>query len=110
MDWNDSPEQAAFREEAAKFIQERLPEYYRNSDDEGGGEGLFGWYADRISEDPTVKQAADDWAAALAERGWVAPALAEGVRRRRPDHDGAVHPQRRSWRAPRRPMVGGSGV
>jgi alkylation response protein AidB-like acyl-CoA dehydrogenase len=73
MDWNDSPEQAAFREEAAKFIQERLPEYYRNADDDGGGEGLFGWYADRISDDPKVKQAADDWAKALAERGWVAP-------------------------------------
>jgi len=72
MDWNDSPEQAAFREDAARFIAERLPEHYRNAKDDGG-EGLFGWYADRISEDPETKQAADDWAAALAERGWVAP-------------------------------------
>jgi alkylation response protein AidB-like acyl-CoA dehydrogenase len=72
MDWNDSPEQAAFRADAAKFIAERLPDHYRNARDEGG-EGLFGWYADRISEDPETKKAADDWAAALAERGWVAP-------------------------------------
>jgi alkylation response protein AidB-like acyl-CoA dehydrogenase len=72
MDWNDSPDQAAFRADAAKFIAERLPEHYRNAKDEGG-EGLFGWYADRISDDPETKKAADDWAAALAERGWVAP-------------------------------------
>ncbi|MBX7112160.1 MAG: acyl-CoA dehydrogenase family protein [Dehalococcoidia bacterium] len=72
MDWNDSPEQAAFRADAAEFIRSRLPEYYRDSD-EVEEEGLFGWYADRISEDPNARKAAADWASALAERGWVAP-------------------------------------
>ncbi len=72
MDWNDSPEQAAFRADAATFIQERLPEYYRGQAQEAE-EGLFSWYADRKSDDPNARQAAADWAAALAERGWVAP-------------------------------------
>ncbi len=72
MDWNDSSEQAAFRADAAKFIQERLPEYYRGQAQEAE-EGLFSWYADRKSDDPNARKAAADWAAALAERGWVAP-------------------------------------
>jgi len=73
MDWNDSPEQAAFRADAAEFIKTRLPAYYQNRGEDGGDEELFSWYGDRISEDPAVRQAANDWASALAERGWVAP-------------------------------------
>ena len=69
MDWNDTPEQAAFRAEVRKVIQERLPARYRQDADEEYG----GWQADRKSEDADIRQAAIDWASALAEKGWVAP-------------------------------------
>ena len=72
MDWNDSPEQAAFRKEVASFIEQRLPDYYKRNKNVGE-EGLFGWYRDRRAEDPEARAAAKDWADALAERGWVAP-------------------------------------
>lgn len=72
MDWNDSPEQAKFREEVRKFIQERLPERYR---DETRGVGLFegGWQSDRKSSEESAQTAARQWAESLAERGWIAP-------------------------------------
>ncbi|MBM4415264.1 MAG: hypothetical protein FJ035_03195 [Chloroflexi bacterium] len=77
MDWNDNAEQAAFRQQVADFIRERLPAEYRRraeaTDDEGGGEGLFAWYADRVSERQVDRDAAKQWADALAERGWIAP-------------------------------------
>jgi len=72
MDWNDTPEQAAFRADAAKFIDERMPDYYKRMKNVGE-EGLFGWYRDRKSENPEARKAAKDWADALAERGWIAP-------------------------------------
>ena len=78
MDWNDDAEQAAFRTKVATFIQERLPAPYREraegKSDEGPSlEGLFAWYADRRHADERVRDAAKDWADALAEHGWVAP-------------------------------------
>ncbi|MDO9445733.1 MAG: acyl-CoA dehydrogenase family protein, partial [Dehalococcoidia bacterium] len=68
MDWNDTAEQATFRNEVRTLIKSRLPERYRGNSDEEGS-----WGADRKSENPTVRQAAIDWANALAEKGWVAP-------------------------------------
>ena len=72
MDWNDSPEQAAFRAQVRSFIQQRLPARYR---DPARGTGLFegGWQQDRKSDDPDARAAADGWAKALAEQGWIAP-------------------------------------
>jgi alkylation response protein AidB-like acyl-CoA dehydrogenase len=72
MDWQDSAEQAAFREEVRQVIQQRLPERYR-SEERGGGLFEGGWQSDRKSADPTARKAADDWAKALAEQGWIAP-------------------------------------
>ncbi len=73
MDWSDSPEQAAFRQEVRDFIQKELPQAYRSG--EGGGEGFEGgWQADRKSEDPTRRETAMQWADALAKKGWIAPA------------------------------------
>ncbi|MEZ4503888.1 MAG: acyl-CoA dehydrogenase family protein [Dehalococcoidia bacterium] len=70
MDWTDSAEQAAFRAQVREVIQTKLPERYRRtSEDEGAGS----WQGDRKSSDPVAKQAAGDWAQALAERGWIAP-------------------------------------
>ncbi|MCK9486690.1 MAG: acyl-CoA dehydrogenase family protein [Dehalococcoidia bacterium] len=71
MDWNDNAEQAAFRQEVRDFIKNSLPERYR-MDDEGFATE-FGWQADRVSEDTGARQAASDWAGALAKHGWVAP-------------------------------------
>ena len=65
MDWNDSPEQAAFRNEVNTLIREKLPERYQ--------QGLGSWDVDRKSEDPEIRKAAKDWGDALAARGWFAP-------------------------------------
>jgi alkylation response protein AidB-like acyl-CoA dehydrogenase len=71
MDWNDTPEQAAFRQEVRRFIATKLPERYRRS--AGGAASEFGWQSDRKSDEPGAKESAAAWAAALAEKGWVAP-------------------------------------
>ncbi len=70
MDWNDTPEQATFRNEVRGLIQEKLPPRYRKSGEEGE---RGGWQADRKSDNAEAKQAAIDWANALASKGWVAP-------------------------------------
>jgi alkylation response protein AidB-like acyl-CoA dehydrogenase len=70
MNWNDTPEQAAFRTDVARFIAERLPAPYREG---GHGASMLSWYGHRRSADPALRDAAQGWAAALAERGWVAP-------------------------------------
>jgi len=69
MDWADTPEQAAFREEVRTFIQTRLPEAYKGLQE---GEGV-GWQADRKSSDESRRNRAMTWANALAEKGWIAP-------------------------------------
>ena len=78
MDWADTPDQAAFREDVRTFIQERFPQVYGpdlESDQSVEPEDIpgYNWPADRRSEDPERRDAAVAWAAALAERGWVAP-------------------------------------
>ena len=30
MDWNDTPEQSAFRDEVRQYIQSALPQYYKD--------------------------------------------------------------------------------
>ncbi len=70
MDWNDSPEQADFRNQVREVIQTRLPERYQHGANQ---EGARSWQSDRISKEPEAKAAADEWAGALAERGWIAP-------------------------------------
>src|SRR5262249_52079597 len=74
MDWADTAEQAAFRADVRKFIEDSLPEYYKKQAAEGGvlgGEG--GWQTDRFLGSPEAKAAALDWEAKVAGRGWVAP-------------------------------------
>ena len=76
MNWNDDAEQAAFRERVATFIQERMPDRYRQRIETGEDadmDGFFAWYADRVSEDQSIIDAAAEWAGALAENGWIAP-------------------------------------
>ena len=59
----------------ANFIRERLPAYYAERGDsvETAVAGPMTWYTDRASEDEEVRDAAKEWADALAERGWIAP-------------------------------------
>jgi alkylation response protein AidB-like acyl-CoA dehydrogenase len=72
MDWNDTPEQAAFRAEVQELIRTRLPERYR--EEAAAGElRERAWETDRKSSDPAARQAALDWHRALSERAWVAP-------------------------------------
>jgi alkylation response protein AidB-like acyl-CoA dehydrogenase len=78
MDWNDTPEQAGFREEVRDFIRERFPaDYLPDLDDENSlePEDVLGydWAADVDSDDPKRRAGARAWAAALAEKGWVVP-------------------------------------
>ena len=72
MDWNDSDEQQAFREQVRSVIATRLPARYRALAEQAH-EGERQWEFDRKADDPEARQAASQWAAALSERGWVAP-------------------------------------
>jgi alkylation response protein AidB-like acyl-CoA dehydrogenase len=78
MNWEDSPEEAAFREEVRAFIRDRFPASY--TPDTAGEQSMepedvwgYNWQADRASGDAARAQGARDWAAALAARGWIAP-------------------------------------
>ena len=70
MDWNDTPEQAAFRASVQEVIETKLPQRYQRDDDENEFRGV---QADRKSDKAEVRQAAQEWTDALAQRGWVAP-------------------------------------
>ena len=73
MDWDDTPPQAAFRAEVRELVEERLPERYRRMAQRSHREVAYPWAEDRASGDPERRQAANDWFAAVAEKGWVAP-------------------------------------
>lgn len=78
MDWADTAEQAAFRDEVRAFIGERFPAEYRPDPDAEQSlepEDVWGynWPVDRVSDDPARREGAREWAAALAERGWITP-------------------------------------
>jgi len=71
MDWNDSPEQSAFRSDVQDFLVSNLPDRYQRDGD--GFPSDASWVEDRKSEDGNASGAAKSWANALGERGWVAP-------------------------------------
>jgi len=78
VDWHDTIEQSEFRAEVQHFIKERFPEAYTpDSQSEHSLEPEdvpgYNWMADRCSADAQRRQAANAWAAALAENGWIAP-------------------------------------
>jgi alkylation response protein AidB-like acyl-CoA dehydrogenase len=62
MDYRDTPEEAAFRQEVREFIAREAPKI------EGGGE------TDMISGYAQVFVQSQGWFKKLAERGWIAPA------------------------------------
>ncbi|MCY4616266.1 MAG: acyl-CoA dehydrogenase family protein, partial [Chloroflexi bacterium] len=73
MDWADSDAQATFRDEVRSFIDERLPAFYKARAQEADPSGENDWQADIAIGDDDARQAALDWADALAEHGWAAP-------------------------------------
>lgn len=85
MDWTDTPEQAQFRAIARSFFEKELPERYRNAPHADyhtvraiNGDSIVinsaNWTGDRLSEDPSIRKAAEDWTASLADKGYVATA------------------------------------
>jgi alkylation response protein AidB-like acyl-CoA dehydrogenase len=78
VNWEDSPEEAAFRREVRAFIGERFPAgYVPDHDDEHSMEPEdvwgYNWPVDRVSADPARRIGARQWAKALADKGWIAP-------------------------------------
>ena len=74
MDWHDTPEQAEFRTQVRELMLHRLPDLYRREAEQDLAVTYHhGWVADRKSEDPERREAADAWGAAVSERGWFAP-------------------------------------
>lgn len=80
MNWEDSPEEAAFRAQVRAFISESFPAgYVPDHGDEHSMEPEdvwgYNWPADRVAEDPARGDGARQWAKALADKGWIAPHL-----------------------------------
>jgi alkylation response protein AidB-like acyl-CoA dehydrogenase len=78
VNWDDTPEEAAFRTEVREFVAAHFPAGYLPDPDAEHSlepEDVWGynWAADRLSDDPARRAGAMAWAAALAERGWVVP-------------------------------------
>ncbi len=78
MNWEDTPEEAAFRTEVREFIADSFPATYtpdENAEHSLEPEDVWGynWAADRISDSAERREGAARWAAALAERGWITP-------------------------------------
>ncbi|MCI0777469.1 MAG: acyl-CoA dehydrogenase family protein [Chloroflexi bacterium] len=69
MDFADSPEEAAFRDEVRKFLKDELPEGLARK---GGGGAMFG--GGGRSRGGDYFQKLMPWLNKLSERGWVAPA------------------------------------
>jgi alkylation response protein AidB-like acyl-CoA dehydrogenase len=71
VDWSDSPDQRAFREQVRELIEAALPEHYREQPNDWEADRR--WEHDRVSTDVRVRAETQRWTAALAERGWAAP-------------------------------------
>ncbi len=66
MDFNDTPEEAAWRKEVNDFLGKEYPAELKRGGRGEEGEGLF--------RGPNEGSAMKQWRTALRERGWVAPA------------------------------------
>ncbi len=75
MEWNDSEQQAAFREDVRTFLRTRLPAYYQNHESRRHeNSGLENdWQQDLHNGTPEQQAAANEWAHALFEKGWGQP-------------------------------------
>jgi len=78
VNWEDTPEEAAFRTEVRAFVESHFPDTYLPdpaAEHSIEPEDVWGynWAADRLSADSARREGARSWAAALAERGWITP-------------------------------------
>ncbi len=71
MDWNDTPEQSAFRQEVRTFIDKKVPPRYQR--DARGFGSRYDWMEDRKDADPEARRVSQEWVDALGEKRWVAP-------------------------------------
>ncbi len=68
MDFRDSPEEAAFRDEVRRFIAENLPPAVRRREPE------WGMFNTARARNPVPPEEQRLWRKRLAARGWIAPA------------------------------------
>ena len=73
MDWADTEEQAAFRESVRSFIDENLPQYYKDKREWAAVTLEDNWQQDMVHGTDEAQEAARDWAAVLDSRSWAAP-------------------------------------
>ncbi len=71
MDWNDTHEQATFREEVRSFIDAKVPKRYQR--DAEGFPSPHDWQHDAKSPDAEPRAVSKEWVASLGEKGWMAP-------------------------------------
>jgi len=70
MDFRDSPQEAAFRQQVREFIDSELPDELSGS---SGGGAVFGGGSGRYAQ-PGYWQALNGWLKKMNGKGWVAPA------------------------------------
>ena len=70
MDFGDSPEEIAFRQEVRDFIERELPPGLNHR---GQGGAMFGGGSGRFTRADYWKELGG-WLTKLADRGWIAPA------------------------------------
>jgi alkylation response protein AidB-like acyl-CoA dehydrogenase len=71
MDWGDTPEQVAFRQEVRDFLNAELPEHYQR--DEVDVREDADWQIDRALGTTEDQAAAEEWLQAMSRQAWVAP-------------------------------------
>jgi alkylation response protein AidB-like acyl-CoA dehydrogenase len=77
MDWTDTPEQATFRADVRHFIEESLPQYYKDriARKDAGEASEESWQFDMMHGAPDAKAAAKAWIEAMNTKGWTAPSF-----------------------------------
>ena len=73
MDWADTQEQAAFREDVRSFIDSNLPQYYKDKRAWNAVTLEDDWQMDMVHGTDQAKAAAQEWSDRMSQRSWVAP-------------------------------------
>ena len=73
MDWEDTTEQATFREDVRSFIEENLPQYYKDKREWNAVTLEDDWQEHMMHGSDEARAAAQEWADVLSSRNWVAP-------------------------------------
>ncbi|MYE32636.1 MAG: hypothetical protein F4X80_08315, partial [Chloroflexi bacterium] len=73
MDWADTEEQASFRENVRSFIDDNLPQYYKDKRAWNAVTLEDDWQMDMVHGSDEAKAAAQEWSDRMSSRNWVAP-------------------------------------